>query len=83
MQYTEFKETNMILQDRILTYSEEAAIKAEKRAFARAEKQFRKEEREKVRKEKLQIARNLKQIGLADAQIASATGLSPEDIQRA
>ncbi|MDR1902301.1 MAG: hypothetical protein LBQ88_08495 [Treponema sp.] len=33
--------------------------------------------------EKLQIARNLKQMGLSDALIASATGLSPEDIQRA
>jgi predicted transposase/invertase (TIGR01784 family) len=67
MEYTEFKETNMILQDRILTYSEEVA----------------KQEREKARKEKLQIARNLKQMGLSDTQIASATGLSHEDIQQA
>jgi hypothetical protein len=67
IEYTEFKETNMVLQDRILTYSEEV------------EKRCRKEEREKT----LQIARNLKQMGLSDAQIASATGLSPDEIQRA
>jgi predicted transposase/invertase (TIGR01784 family) len=81
MQYTEFKETHgmMVRQGMLLTYSEEAAIRTERRV--------RKEEREKAekreREEKLQIARNLKQMGLSDAQIASATGLSPEDIQRA
>jgi predicted transposase/invertase (TIGR01784 family) len=40
----------------------------------------RKENQEESRKEKLQIARNLKQMGLSDTQIASATGLSPEEI---
>jgi predicted transposase YdaD len=76
MQYTEFKETHgmMIRQGMLLTYSEEAAIKAERRV---------QRERAKARKEKLQIARKMKQIGLSDTQIAFTTGLSPEDIQRA
>jgi DNA invertase Pin-like site-specific DNA recombinase len=38
-------------------------------------------EQKKNREEKLQTARNLKQMGLSDEQIASALGLSAEDLK--
>jgi predicted transposase/invertase (TIGR01784 family) len=38
-------------------------------------------EAEKNRKEKLRAARNLKQLGLSDEQIASALGLRAEDLK--
>jgi predicted transposase/invertase (TIGR01784 family) len=78
MQYTEFKETNIMLQDRILTYSEEA----EKRGIEKGEKRAEKREREKAMKEKLQAARKMKAAGITPEQIREFINLSAEEIRR-
>jgi predicted transposase/invertase (TIGR01784 family) len=65
-QYSEFKEADTVLQERILTYSEEAELKG----------------RQEGRQEgKLEVASNLLANGVSPDIIVKSTGLSPDQIK--
>ena len=64
-QYPEFKESNTMLDDMLLTYSEEAEIRAEKRTARKIKK----------------IAQNLIELGLDSEKIAKITGLDMETVE--
>jgi predicted transposase/invertase (TIGR01784 family) len=65
-QYDEFKEGDVMLRDRILTYSEEAELKG--KAEGRAEGKF-------------EVARNFLAMGLTLEQVAEGTGLPQNELQ--
>jgi predicted transposase/invertase (TIGR01784 family) len=73
-QYEEFKESDVVLQDRILTYSEEAELKgrAEGRAEGKAEGRV---------EGMFEVARNLLAMGLSFEQVAQGTGLPQNKLQ--
>ncbi|MDR1949984.1 MAG: hypothetical protein LBQ38_11380 [Spirochaetaceae bacterium] len=71
--YNELKEVDLMLQKELLTYSEEAAIKARKKGRLEG----RQEGWEQGIRE---TARKMKAAGLPPEQIRTFTGLSPEAI---
>jgi predicted transposase/invertase (TIGR01784 family) len=86
MGYSEFKESNIMLQERILTYSEEAALKAEKKGRREGRQEGLREGRKEGRQEgsrltRLETARKMKKLKLPADQIAAVTGLSPAEIE--
>jgi hypothetical protein len=85
MQYTEFKESD-IMKDWLLTYSEEAALKARKQTRREEAKRYREREKKVVEKTQreamLNTARKMKELNLPAAQIAVVSGLSSAEIAK-
>jgi hypothetical protein len=77
MGYTEFKESN-IMKDLVLTYSEEAVLKAR----SEDAKRYREREKKTQRKTMLRTARKMKELNLPAEQIAIVSGLSPAEIAK-
>jgi hypothetical protein len=69
--YTELEEADVMLKKQILTYSEEAALKAKEEG-----------RREGLQEGKQAVAQKMKQAGLPESQIAEFSGLKPEEIRK-
>jgi hypothetical protein len=92
--YTEFKESNVMMQDRILTYSEEVAIKVRNKTRREEAKRYREREKivvekaiEKTREEimeqtALETAKKMKALKIPMKQIAVVSGLPLDEIKK-
>jgi hypothetical protein len=84
--YTELKESNIMLQDRLLTYSEEVAIKVRRQTKREEAKRYRKL-MEKIRREtelkmELKTAKKMKELKFSAKKIAAVSGLSLAEIAK-
>jgi hypothetical protein len=82
MGYTEFKESDMIVKGMLLTYSEEAALKASRETRRKTREEMTKRYREEKKKLIEETARKMKGLNLPADQIAIVSGLSPDEIAR-
>jgi hypothetical protein len=80
-QYTEFKEADVMLQDRILTYSEEAAQKAARKATREATKKATRKAAKKAKEAARKMAKKMLERGMALSEVAEIVELPVDELQ--
>jgi crotonobetainyl-CoA:carnitine CoA-transferase CaiB-like acyl-CoA transferase len=84
--YTEFKETDDMLKDRILTYSQELVLQARKETQREDAKYYREQKKKvverTVRKTRMETAKKMKEMKIPMRQIASVSGLPLNEIKK-